>query len=245
MTIFYVYMKWHRATTRENSRIGRILLICESRYVADELFRALQTVRGGNNGHLRFSLMERRTPQFWSYDTYNDERWDAIVDILGTTSLLPQFGTSVMCTLLHDWGGRVLNIIPAVDGPDWIHNGNFFIRNKRQPNLYWYNSEGSIQVSDKQKTKFRIRATKFKKDDQVVLIRSDTVEILMFDNSCHPSYLNRGVGCKNLHLSLESREWKFGDFLGGFGTTWEKKGNTMQELVTWTDDEDGDNWELC
>ncbi|KAL7276573.1 hypothetical protein RUND412_000415 [Rhizina undulata] len=246
MTIFFVYMRWHRETHSDTSRLGRILLTCESRYIADEFFRALQTVQG-SDGRLLYSLMDRKTPDLWYYDTPNDNRWDQIVNILGTPGLLSQFKPTVMVMLMNDWGGRDWPVIPAVSGPDYVHNGTFFIRNKRQPNLYWYSFEGSIRVSDRQKTKFRIGSSTIEQSLQKIMIRDEEVEIRTLDNRSNPSYVTRGSnGSSVLQVCSDTSErWPFRNFQGRFGTTWEDRGHGVQEFVRYTEGEDGDEWELC
>ncbi|KAL7272927.1 hypothetical protein RUND412_004248 [Rhizina undulata] len=246
MTIFYVYMRWHRENDSASAKLGRILLTCESRYVADELFSALQTVKG-SDGRLRYNILERRTPQLWLYDTPDGGRWDTIINILGTKSLLPQFKPTVMAMLMNDWGGRDWPIIPAVVGSDWIHNGTFFIRNKRQPNLYWHCFDGSIFVSDSRKTKFRIGSSNIEQSLRKVMIRDDEVQIRTLDNRYNPSFVTRGInGDSALQVcSDSSQRWPFRNFLNRFGTRWENIDNVNRERVIYTEGEDGDEWELC
>lgn len=82
-----------------------------------------------------------------------------------------------MSQLLADATGRDWETIVAVDQPDWVHEGTYFIRNRRQPRLYLYHFEGVIHVSDTQKTKFRVCGTTFEKGQRVSFIRSADVEI--------------------------------------------------------------------
>lgn len=246
MSIFYVYMKWYRASDSGCSTRGRLIVACESRYVADELFRALTTVKS-RDGKIRYNFLDRKTPQFWSYDTTDSSPWHAFEDVLGS-ALLPEFGTSVMPLLPHE--GRDSHpclVIPIVIGPDWVHNGSYFIRNKRQPDLYWYHLDGNIHVSRRQKTKFRISGARFEKDDRTILIRSDLVEICPLEkNVLRLQYINGTTNHDKLSVSGSPGGWRFGDFLGGFGTIWEGQGEMAQEFVTWTSNgKDGDEWELC
>lgn len=149
-----------------------------------------------------------------------------------------------MSQLLTDATGRDWETIAAVDEPDWTHEGAYFIRNKRQPHLYWYHFEGAIHISDTQKTKFRICGTAFEKGQRVSFIRSDDVQIRPLSAGT-AAYLTREHDSNKVRVSWDSRTWKFGDLLGGFGTTWEKKGETVHELLTCASNEEGDNWELC
>lgn len=48
MTLYYVYMHWFRKTKEAGDSWSRDFLTCESRYVADEFFRACQDLK--NNG---------------------------------------------------------------------------------------------------------------------------------------------------------------------------------------------------
>lgn len=151
-----------------------------------------------------------------------------------------------MSQLLTDATGRDWHTAPIDTAPDWVNEGTYFIRNKRQPRLYWYHFEGAIHISDTQKTKFRVRGTAFEKGEKKILIRSDEVEFRPLDKSqLRTPYLTKEHGSNMVRISWDARVWKFGDLVGGFGTTWEKKGDTVHELLTCATDEEGDNWELC
>lgn len=158
-----------------------------------------------------------------------------------------------MPLLLTDGGGRDWSVAPTVEGPDWVHNGTYFIRNKRQPNLYWYHFNGEINVSERQKTKFRVVRTAFETDKQTVIIGSDTVEIFPIESGNAKStiqYVSIGNnGSNKLLVSGVPKPWTFSDLRNRFGTIWEQKGDSssIQELVTWSNPEndDGDHWELC
>lgn len=255
MGLYYVFMKWKRDNDTRSSISARILLTCESRYVADELFRDLQTVQR-SDGRFRFTRLERKTPQFWVYDTIDDPG-SVLADVLGTV-LLPKFGSTVMSVLLNDGGGRDWPIAPIVEGPDWVNGGSYFIRNKRQPNLYWYHFNGEIHVSERQKTKFRVIAVgKPELAKDAVLIGSDEVEIHPIETgSPNSMILYVSTGGENISNKLlvsgAQKSWKLNKLRDSFGTTWEQKGGSesIQELVTWCDpsnleNSNADHWELC
>lgn len=57
-------------------------------------------------------------------------------------------------------------------------------------------------------------------------------------------YLSKEPDSNKVRVTYDSSIWKFGDLLGGFGTTWEKKGDTVHELLTNVISDAEDNWEL-
>lgn len=147
-----------------------------------------------------------------------------------------------MSQLLSDASGGDWHPVPISDQLDWVHEGTYFIRNKRQPQLYWYYPGGSvIHLSETQKTKFRVCGTAFAKGERKYLIRSDEVEFRRIDES-RTSYLSKNPGSNTVRISYDARAWKFGDLLGGFSTTYGIMGNGILACAT---DGDGDNWELC
>jgi hypothetical protein len=67
--IFYVFLKWSPNNNSAAARNGRYMLCLDSRYEADELFRAMQGLQTKNNKGPLFPLLTRQSPQFWCYDS--------------------------------------------------------------------------------------------------------------------------------------------------------------------------------
>jgi len=64
--LFYVFMKWSNATDHERSaKHCRFMLCLNSRYEADELFRALKDLKDDNTP--RFTTLTRTSAQFWCH----------------------------------------------------------------------------------------------------------------------------------------------------------------------------------
>lgn len=244
MTLFYVYLKWAPASDPRSEDIGRLLLTCESRYVADEFFRKLQVARN-EHGVKFYTLLHRTTPQFWSYAGIGESPWWTFITILGTV-LREEFGEKIMAQILPDLHSsqvRSWPILPTLDGPDWVNNGTYFIRCTRQQNLFWHHAGDYVHVSGTQKTKFRVRAVDFGIDDEKgrVLIGSDRVVISPVESS-DLLFVGKMPGYKNVWVSQEKQEWRFDSLLGGFKISWGIRGNAA---LQWTDIDDGDDFVLC
>jgi hypothetical protein len=72
MTVHYVYVKRCSPTLPQRADWGRILITSTSRYVADEFFRDLKVAKR-SNGQLRYTELQRETPQFWTFDAGEGE----------------------------------------------------------------------------------------------------------------------------------------------------------------------------
>jgi hypothetical protein len=253
MSLYYVYMRWFRRTDGSSGYLSRHLLTCESRYVADEFFRVCQDLKDAR-GQPRFTKLERSTPQFWIYDTADSTPWNALFDVLCKSPLPASIEGRVMSMRLHadDGPGHEWAVAPVVPGRDWVNGNTYFVRNIRQPNLYWYDggSNGRLCVSDGgPRTKFRIVGTNLGIDKRV-LIRSDHVRLETPQTLNNPTKHLRNEGNNRLMCSsLGGRYWtfRFEDLLGKFGTMWLEGSATpwMQGHVTWSEGDDQDEWELC
>lgn len=246
MAIFYVYLKWDRESNKASTDRGRYLLICESRYVADELFRALQ-IAIDRNARLRFTTLDRRTPQMWFFDSIDAYPWNSITTVLCEKYFMTNFGSRVITQTLPCASGRVgqeIPIIPASEGPDWVHGGAYYIRNKRRPGQYWYHVNGDIHISNTEMSKFRIHGVGFPEKERKVLIRSDRIVICPVENISAIGSVGREPGSNRLVVSETQSIWGFGDFVDGFKGSWGWKGGS-QQFVTWAGDGCGDEWELC
>ncbi|KZS90183.1 hypothetical protein SISNIDRAFT_479574 [Sistotremastrum niveocremeum HHB9708] len=219
---FYVYLKWSSPTNIHRADY-------ESRYAADEFFRALQEL-DDRHGKPRFTLLKRSSAQFWCYDTAEGDPWWLIVRILRDNAI-PEANFKIMSTILQDAAGdgRPWHFIKPVDGPDWTNGSTFFIRNKRQPNLYWSVSEvtpdATIVISDTQNSKFRISGVdRDPKDREKVLIRGDRVTISPASSETGPKALFIGPSKCETDIVVV--------------------GNVSAEPLT-CNKVDGDEWELC
>lgn len=147
-------------------------------------------------------------------------------------------------------GARIWPVFPnLVDGPDWVSGNTFFIRNKRQPQLYWAAVGGAatdlgpnLIVSTTFRSKFRVHSTEGR--SKAVLIREDrvTVSLVSSQNSLRALYVVRG-DAGLLALDSDEKEWKFGDFFTRFGSVWVNKVEVLS--VNDEDSDLGDEWEFC
>jgi hypothetical protein len=253
MSLYYVYLRWYKEKDSRCGQWARQILTCESRYVADEFFRACKELKD-NRGRSRFTRLERNNPQFWLYDTTDGDPWMSLFDILGANLGMPDSVKGrIMPTLLHDGPSRIWDAAPVIPGRDWVHNCSYFIRNIRQPELYWSldPSSSTILVSDKQKTKFRVSAVQFGRDDKnKVLIRSDIVRLSLPNNpaavgaTAHVRVAtDSGVICG---ADAGEFTFRFGDLLGNFGSKWAAHpAGDAREFLTWSEQGEQDDWELC
>ncbi|KAI5804297.1 hypothetical protein EDC01DRAFT_725800 [Geopyxis carbonaria] len=229
---FYVFCKW--ASTADNNlaaKWGRYQIALPSRSTADELFRAMQEMPAKNGKGNHFTVLTRESPQFWVYDS--PDGWPSMINIQ-VYNYLPAFRDRFSVMLLSDWDG-VRNwpvIAPSshVNNLEHAHGGEFFIRNVRQPEIYWYkHADGDVVTSTTRRTKFRITKTGDDVEQRpkpLVLIKSDVVRL---------------------------------DALGDGAAAWMIDGKTLKEVLTMgvqyrsaglenrivSVEEGGDAWELC
>ncbi|KAF8538733.1 hypothetical protein BDD12DRAFT_805899 [Trichophaea hybrida] len=178
--LHYVFVKHHRESDTHHST--RYLLCFESRYAADEIFRTLQNIKDSSGSQV--FKFKRASSQLWSYDIGSR----GYLDIFDHIPV--EYHHRLHSTYLtKTFGGIDNTIIPnPVIGPDWVSGNEFFIRNRRQPNLYWYvHNDHRIHISEYRRTKFIIRGTEFG-DEKKVFIRSDpiTIEPVSFAEKVFP-----------------------------------------------------------
>lgn len=241
MAIFYAYINGTRFVDGVPGISTRVLLTCESRYVADELFRFLESLQH-QDGSEWFASLSRRTPQFWHFDTYDDNPHTTIMHVLTSNRFLYEFRTTVMPKSLGNSSDTspVWPIIPVVDGPDWVHNRAYFIRTRQRPDRYWHMSGVDIVVSETKRSKFHIRRVAFAKDGLKSLIRSDRIQIHPLEKY-FDSLLPIGMSQNRLTRTRTPGDWQFGKLLGGF----KESGSAGERFVESTVGDDGDDWELC
>jgi hypothetical protein len=171
---------------------------------------------------------------------------------------LSAFRDKFSILLLNDWDGRNWAMVPQSSigtgcTTDWISGNEFFIRNKRQPNLYWWVYNDHIHTSDTRRTKFRITKTTAGFKDPVIMIRDDdvTVEVVAETVSGAGSRFTQYVSIEgagvggHLQLSGDKMKWKFGALLRGeVGERWDVIKDVDNGLLVHMIEGGGDEWEL-
>ena len=150
----------------------------------------------------------------------------------------------------------------TVTGPDWNSGGTFYIRNRRQPDLYWWVHERHLHASPHQRTKFRISAVSRAANSAQstpateVMIRDDTVTVEVMQPrqgaSTQSQFLRhtRSPYVKiELTESASNAQWRFGTLVNrDVGVLWEvEQGDTTNQLrpfLAVMDEDGGDEWEL-
>lgn len=244
--VYYVYMKYVRETDTLRADYGRHLLTFRSRWDADELFRGLQALKT-SAGASRFTKLQRVTSQFWCYDTVEGDPWWTIVYVQRENAL-PEFNYKFMSVILADAAaGRDWPILanPTL-GPDWVNGKTFYIRNHRQPNLYWYYSAPRIVISTSRRTKFLIKDSTY--DEERVLIRKDkvTIEPVGSLGTSIGVYVAKNGDGNPLTVSSTEQVWDFADLFDSVGVTWDDESGFASGTQFATSLPDlGDEWELC
>lgn len=217
--VYNVYIKWSPTTdVVSNTAIGRTQLTFQNRQSADEFYRFLTTATDTTGKNPVFSLLVRNGPQFWYFDVtpYAGCNWELPRYILQWN---PQWGKRVILTLLNDWNGRVLDVIPTQATTEWINGGAYFIKSTNVQTEFWYlNGDGLITISTSDRTKFVVRAVAFQPTDAEVLIRADlvTIEVAADASTANPVYVTLPSGTSRLGLSSEPYQWTFNDFFATF-----------------------------
>jgi hypothetical protein len=157
--------------------------------------------------------------------------------------------------LLHDLGSRVWPVIPTqVIGPDWVSGGEFFIRNRRQPNIYWWVHNACVRPSEQRRTKFHIQRSAASMRDPVIMIREDKVTVRAIPQTVTPAEVENysmfisvgGTTGNALQLNNVQWEWTFGLLLNkDVGVRWENGPlEQANELLVHMPNGGGDEWEL-
>ncbi|PUU78691.1 hypothetical protein B9Z19DRAFT_1083368 [Tuber borchii] len=244
--IYYVYMKYTRETQNNRADNGRHLLTFQSRWDADELFRGLQALKTPA-GASRFPTLKRVSPQFWCYDGVEPDPSLNIV-LIQRENVLPEFNYKFMSVVLSDaTDHRNWPILanPTI-GPDWVSGKTFYIRNRRQPSLYWYFEDCLIAISTRRRTKFRIKDRRY--DDERVLIRKDevTIEPCGSLGTTIGKYVIKNGDGEMLSVGSTRQVWDFSDLFDSVGVTWVDGTDFSPETQFATSlPKLGDEWELC
>ncbi|KAI5855941.1 hypothetical protein BZA05DRAFT_390117 [Tricharina praecox] len=281
MALHHVYMEQVRVPTSglrsDNlARYGRIFLTCESRYVADELFRALhdvaQSAPHSTAGPIRpmFVLLDRRTPQFWIYDTEEPTTLTLLDNVLRRpTDLWRNFRRSVIVQSCFQGcfdSFPLFPIIPAVEDPDWVHGRMYCIRNRRQRHQYWFfdgdgdYDDGTIYVSNTHRSRFRIERVDLQPGNAnivyrstPVIIRSDHIQLFAPQNGEVVNMRYDSLGELTTARAEEdvvvAMNLTFRELLGGFGVCAETSTDLGKVAVLGTVNKtrpgEGEDWELC
>ena len=239
-------MKWTRETYKGRAEYGRHILTCQSRWDADELFRSLQTLKT-SAGASRFPTLKRVNSQFWCYDGIDTGPGWTIVNVQKENAL-PEFNYKFMSALLADAElGRDWPVLAnSTIGPDWVSGKTFYIRNRRQPSLYWYSENCLIVISTYRRTKFRIKDKSY--DGERVLIRKDEVTIEPVGSLGTPigKYVIKNGDGEVLTVGSTRQVWDFSDLFDSVGVTWADETEFSPETQFATSlPKLGDEWELC
>ncbi|CEL00669.1 hypothetical protein ASPCAL00267 [Aspergillus calidoustus] len=259
--LYSVVFKWAPATYHDNEILSRNVLCFSSRYDADEFYRQLQTLKYNNAQFM--TRLSRSSPQFWTYDS--NHNGDAVY-FLFKWQLMSNFKNVVTLLNNSSYQAYMYSLPNLVTGPDWLSGDTFFIRNRRQPNLYWWVHDTHIHTSEQRRTKFRIQKTPGHDDTTIagsckpVLIRKDHVHVGVVTETVTSSAVTGGAQFvsirdtknKSNSLTLDNKPylWIFGELLQQkVGVRWgdeipEEKGQ-MKPLLVFMPNDGGDEWELC
>jgi len=253
--LYYVFLKWTPANHVQTAREGRYMLLFPSRHVADSLFRALQSVpRSTTVPALMFPVLTRPSAQFWTYDS--PEGWAAIF-AFQDRNLLPEFRDRFSTLLLHDGASREWPTIPHREmGPDWLSGRTFFVRSRRERDVYWTAENGRVRATTDvlRRTKFRITRVGEEGEgpirEPVVLTKGDRVRVEVVPETVRGGGTEAGFvgvdeGNGMLVVKGRAREWGFGELVNGdVGVTWGLVGGSDTAFVAHLGNDAADEWEL-
>ncbi|GAB1318332.1 hypothetical protein MFIFM68171_08542 [Madurella fahalii] len=261
--VYYVYLKWISKDPTECACSGRYHLCFPSRYDADEFYRTMQTVK--SNGKPYFTSLTRLSPQFWGYDS--GDRKESLMNVQ-TKGLVKDFRERLSATWIHNLHEGYVSPLPnQVSGPDWLSGGYFYIRNRRQPSLYWWVHGQHVHASEKRRTKFRIELCEqvpdISNNSPVVLVRKDKVQVEVVPETATPTYVidsrqYLGIPINSspnttpyVILSSTPYHWIFEDLVcKKIGVRWRNEkqdsGSFKEDpLLVLTGVPGADEWELC
>ncbi|KAK4169611.1 hypothetical protein QBC43DRAFT_351663 [Cladorrhinum sp. PSN259] len=253
--LYYVFIKWLPSNTDSAARHGRYMLCFASRYDADEFYLELS-----KSHHI--TGLGRSSPQFW-YDT--SEKWERIHE--AQLAMSRSFKQIVSSSLVNDGkdGGRGFPMVPnPVTGPDWLSGNCFFIRNRRQPSLYWTVHDDHIHAMKNERTKFRISLASSSSGAKRVMTRKDQVTVRVIAETTTSEFVRRegehyvGINSGRLTLSKSKFDWNFENLVcSGIGVRWEPEPQVgddasdndsesgENEPILWSMEDGADEWELC
>jgi hypothetical protein len=137
-------------------------------------------------------------------------------------------------TLLNDWNGRILDVLPSQATTEWVNGGAYFIKNTNVQSEFWFADGNQIAISLTDRTKFVVRDIDVAQGDPRVLIRSDkiTIELAANASTANPQYLTLEKDTSYLKISSEPYTWTFNDFFVTLGITrYASQGNWENVII--------------
>ncbi|KAI5842138.1 hypothetical protein DFP73DRAFT_608415 [Morchella snyderi] len=243
-SLYYVYVRLSRPAELPNLNAGRYLLTCASRYHADDFFRANQQRLG----------LARVSPQMWTYTVGGEMGLHAV---LKDASLPFSTKEPIIMSWLQNGDIRIAwSVAAPLAGREWVSGQAYYVRNIRQPEVYWYlpGAGRELVASRKRKTRFWVRAVGAGEGEgPLYLVRRDRVRMVTQGAGGEEVVLRRGAAtgmggetvCGVAAAGGAGMEFAFGSLLGGFGTGWANEESDV-EFVTWVQGGGlgGDDWEL-
>lgn len=182
--------------------------------------------------------------------------------------LVEDFRERLSATWIHNLHEGYVSAMPnQVNGPDWLSGGYFYIRNRRQPSLYWWVHGQHVHASENRRTKFRIQLCEpvpdINNQSPVVLVRKDKVQVEVVPETatltyamdsrkylCIPDDLSQNtIAC--VMLSSTPYPWTFENLVcKQIGLRWrngtqDSGGISEDPLLVLAGEPGADEWELC
>ncbi|KAM7219524.1 hypothetical protein V8F06_005079 [Rhypophila decipiens] len=169
--LYKVIIKWHAPSNQASEQHGEdpcdYVVLFSSRYSAECLYRLLQLSKDDKTSKLRFPNLSRSSPQLWCHSAKDVSFIHSVFKFHrrpGTVGYEPYNKHVIEATQVIP-SQHIPFYAPChlTTGPDWVDGGTYFIRNRRQPKIYWaVLPRGSmyrnrlICATSNNKTKFRI-----------------------------------------------------------------------------------------
>jgi hypothetical protein len=155
-------------------------------------------------------------------------------------------------------GNSYVPMFPTISGPDWLSGGTYFIRNRRQPKIYWWAHDTHIHTSEQRRTKFLVRR-ETETGIPAVLNRPDKITVHVVAETVNSAAASKGTlfvairapDSNCLHLKNTPHVWTFGNFINrDVGVRWGKEikseeNEPEKSLLVYMTGGGGDEWELC
>lgn len=247
----------------------RYVVITPNRAIADQFYRGIQEQVIFRNSNVEVRP-ERLAANMWTWEaTAADDLREVIdrinsgspSDIMLETEYLRTLRGKVYIQKCGEYESRVFPYVHDYGIADHISGNTFFIRNQFDPNEFWYFEKGTVRVSTRNRSRFRIETAKRSNIKDLVMVDSDMVTLSHVQGSNQTpisvdeeGYLFSGNG--------KNRAIEFGCFKGSFETQIFSKpiSNSVfedgksSELIgypqlAWGDsaseEKTGQVWELC
>jgi len=218
-----------------------------------------RSLSSGNDNSPFFTALDRKSAQFWVYDSQDG---DQAMLHLQQSGHLPGFQATLSTFLLNDGNGGCCPLISnPVIGPDWVSGQTFFIRNRRQPNTYWWVHDTHIHTSEQRRTKFRIQVNEPPPcKGPVILVRKDAVKVAAIPETTTSGAVKSGatyIASKypengRLELLKQPQLWTLEELLlTRVGVRWARdrmedgQGASVRPELAYMPDGGSDEWELA